>query len=331
LKTVALLLDDMQNRYQQLLLRKAKEHAARLDVRLVDVQFAGGASWTQLESINVHLRSATPPDALIVLLAGEQRAGGWLERAASKNISVVFLNRIPSWIDAVRGKFPQALLAGVAPAQVAVGELQAAQVVRLVRPAAFVMLITGAARSPTAIERQHGFLNTVRRQVTVTQLDGRWSALEAEKALSEWFEAGADRGRTLDLIVCHNDAMAAGARRALSKQAKISGRPELADIPFIGCDGIEDEGQAMVRDGKLTATVVLPATTPAAFDILQHYWNTRAQAETVLLAVESFPPLDKLRRPSLGPANPAGSGASREPGSFASDRASSKSTGHTNR
>jgi ribose transport system substrate-binding protein len=295
LKTVVLLLDDISNRYQQLLVRKAREQAEQLKIRLLDVQFAGGSGWSQLETINDHLRTTPPADAMLVLLAGDQHTGGWLERAVGRNIAVVFLNRIPPWVGEVRSKFPRALIAGVAPAQLAVGQVQAAQAMRLVRPGAFTILITGAARTPAAIERQRGFLEAVKRQLVVTQIDGQWSPQVAERALLEWLQIGAERGQTIDLVVCQNDAMVVGARRALAKHAKLLGRPELVNIPFIGCDGLEEEGQAMVRQGILTATVLLPVTTPKALDILQRYWNSHAQTATVLLGVESFPPLEKIR------------------------------------
>jgi ABC-type sugar transport system substrate-binding protein len=295
LKTIALLLDEVQNRYQQLLVRKARERASAQQFRLLEPQFADGSSWTQLESINIHLRAATPPDAMLILLAGEQHTGGWLERALGRNVAVVFLNRIPAWMNSVRSKFPGALVTGVAPTQVAVGELQAAQALRIVRPESFVMLITGAAKSPTAIERQRGFIDSVNRRLSVTQIDGRWSTQEAEKALSEWFRVGAARGRTIDLIVCQNDAMAVGAHRALTGHAKSLGRPELAHIPLVGCDGLEEEGQKLVRDGTLAATVVLPATTPIALDILPRFWSSGARPDTVQLDVDSFPPLPLIR------------------------------------
>lgn len=297
MKTVALLLDDAENRYQQLLVRKAKEHALRLNLRLLEPRFAGDSSWNQLESINALLRSEPLPDAMLVLLAGEQHTGVWLERAIAKHIAVVFLNRVPPWLAVVRSKSPRALVAAVAPTQVAVGELQGAQALRLARPGANVILVTGAARSPTAIERQRGFTDVVERQLKVNQVDGRWSAQEAERALSEWLFLGGERASAIDLVVCQNDTMVIGARRAMTMHATKLGRPELASVPYIGCDGLEEEGQIMLRDGRLTATVVLPATTPAALDILHRYWSSNVNADTVMLGVESAPPLDRLRPP----------------------------------
>ena len=295
MKTVALLLDESKNQYQQLLLRRAREQAGPLRFELFDSQYADGSSWNQLESINNYLRLSTPPDALLVMLAGEQHNGSWLERVIAKNIAVVFLNRIPPWLTPMRRKFPHALLAAVAPTQLAVGRLQAEQAMRLVRSGSFVILITGATKSPTAVERQRGFMDTVKRHLNVCVLDGRWSAQDAEAALTEWFQLGAERARPLSLIACQNDPMAQGAHRALLRYAKSSGRPEIARVPLLGCDGLEAEGQAWVRSGILTATIILSPTTPIAFEILQRYWASGVRCQTIELEVTSFPPLQNLR------------------------------------
>ena len=296
MKTVALLLDDANNRYQQLLARQARAHTPRQELRLLRPVFAQGSSWTQIETINKYLRSASPPDALLIMPSGEQHTGSWLERALGKNLAVVLLNRIPDWIN-IGNKFPNALAAGVAPRQVEVGQLQAQQALRIVRPGAFVLLVTGAAKSQTAIERRTGFLDSIGKRLNVTLVDGRWTPEEAEKAMAEWLKVGAERNRSIDLVVCQNDNMAVGVRRALLYHARLLRRPELANTPLIGCDGLEEEGQTMVRGGSLVATVVLPATTPVALDVLHQYWTHGTRPGTVGLEVSSYPALDEIRRP----------------------------------
>jgi hypothetical protein len=90
--------------------------------------------------------------------------------------------------------------------------------------------------------------------------------------------------------------MAEGARGLLTEHAGTSGRRGLATVPVIGCDGLEDEGQAMVTRGRIAATVVMPVTTSAALATLRRYWDEGERpGETVLLDATSFPPLDTLR------------------------------------
>jgi ABC-type sugar transport system substrate-binding protein len=295
-KRVALLLDDPENRYQQLLVREARATAARCDVTLLDPEFAGGSSWTQVESVNRHLREARP-DGILVMLAGGQWTRAPFERLPRAGVAVVLLNRIPAWVDELRREHSSALVAAVTPRQDGVGEIQADQSLRLARPGSFVILITGDSASPATVGRRRGFLEKVAGRLTVHELDGRWSAKGAEKALGEWFRVGAERDRPLGLVVCQNDAMAGGARGVLLRLAAGSGRPDLGRVPLVGCDGLEEEGRSMVGRGELAATVVMPPTTPPALEILRRYWDTGDRAETAFLEASSHPALEALGSP----------------------------------
>jgi ABC-type sugar transport system substrate-binding protein len=294
MRTVALLLDDPENLYQQLLVREAREAASRQGLALLPPEFARGSSWTQLESINAHLRREPRPEGVLVMLAGGQFTPSAFERVVKAGIAVVFLNRIPPWGEDLRTRYPQALVAGVAPHQFGIGQIQARHAHRLAPRGGFVVLITGEAASPAAAERKRGFVETVGGAIDVHVLDGQWSAAGAEKALADWFRIGAERGRPIDLVVCHNDAMAEGARKALARQAASSGRKEIALVPIIGCDGLREEGLAMLSRGELVATVVVPPTTPPALEMLRRYWDSGAKpAATVLVEASPYPPLDQ--------------------------------------
>lgn len=295
MKTTALLLEDAQNLYQQLLVREARAAAPRCDTQLLEPLFAGGSSWTQVETINGFLRAQKPPDALLVVLAGGEATQGTYQRVVKAGIPLVLLNRVPPWVDDLRARFPRALIAGVAPDQEGIGRIQAEQALRLAKRGAFVMLVTGTAASMAAQGRKRGLLEALEDRFVVHELDGGWSAAGADKALSAWFRLGAERDRSTELVICQNDAMAEGVRTALKRQAAAAGTPGLERIPLIGCDGLAEEGQARVARGELAATVVLPPTTPAALQILKRYWETGAVAGTVSLEAASYPAIDTLR------------------------------------
>jgi ABC-type sugar transport system substrate-binding protein len=292
MKTVALLLDDVANQYQQLLVREAEAQAGRQDCRLLEPAFAGGSSWTQLETIQSFLRKPTGrPDAVVVMLAGGQMTASAFARLAKADIPMVFVNRVPLWIDDLRTQFPRALVAAVAPRQRGIGEVQAQHAFRLARTGAFVLMVTGEARSQAAVERHQGFLETAGSRFDVHALDGRWSPEGAAQAVEEWFRVGAKRDLPLALVVCHNDTMARGVRTALGRQASITGRSDLAHVPIVGCDGLESEGLAMVARGELAGTVVLPTTTPPALKILRRFWDSGATSGTVQLEATAYPRL----------------------------------------
>jgi ABC-type sugar transport system substrate-binding protein len=294
MKTVALLLEDEDNLYQQLLSREAKLAAERLGIAVLEPEFAESSSWSQIESVNAHLRRDPPPDALMIVLAGEQYTRPTFERVAGRGVALAFLNRIPDWAPELRAQHPRALAVGVTPRQVGIGELQGCQALALARPGASVLLVTGSAGSVTAVERTRGFRETVKDRLAVHAIDGRWSGARARRSLGEWFRFG-PADESLGLVVCQNDAMAGGVRAGLAEQATASGREELRNLPVIGCDGLEDEGQAMVARGELTATVVLPPTTPAALEALEAWWEKGERLETAFVEATSFPALEKLK------------------------------------
>jgi ABC-type sugar transport system substrate-binding protein len=292
-KRVALLLDDPENRYQQLLVREARAAAGRHDVELLEPEFACGSSWTQVESVNRHLREARP-DGALVMLAGGQWTRAPFERLARAGVPVVLLNRIPDWVEDLRREHARVLVAGVTPRQEGVGELQAQIALRVARPGSFVILVTGEAASAAAVARTRGFRETIAGRLSVHELDGRWSVKGAEQAVAEWFRMGAERDRPLGLVVCQNDAMAGGARSALVRQAASSGRHGLEHVTLVGCDGLAEEGRSMIARGEITATVVMPPTTPSALEILGRYWDVDARPGTVLLEAAPYPSLEAL-------------------------------------
>jgi ABC-type sugar transport system substrate-binding protein len=285
-KSVALLLDDPQNLYQQLLAREAQSAAAAHGLKLLPPEWAQGSPWTQLESINALLRKEARPEGIVIMLAGRLTRGP-AERLVKSGLAVVFIQRIPDWVLELQTTYRETLVAAVSPRQERIGEIQARHALRLLPAGSFVLLITGDLSTAAAVKRKQGFLDTVAQRLLVQALDGRWSAAGTEQAIAEWLRLGAERERKIDLVVCANDAMAAGARRALSRHDK-----ELAGLPMIGCDGLEQEGKPMLARGELAATVVVPPTTPKALELLAGYWTSGVRSGgVVLLDSESLPPL----------------------------------------
>jgi ABC-type sugar transport system substrate-binding protein len=301
MKTVALLFDDQKNAYQQLLVREARSAADELRIRLLEPRFADGSSWNQIAALNEQLRSETPPDAVVTLLVGGQLTRGQFERVARAGISVVLLNRVPSWTVDLQTQYPQVLVTAVTPRQEDVGRIQGQQARRMANDGALVILITGTGASMTAIARKQGFVETVEDHFDLRELDGSWTLEGAEQVLAKWFHIGTER--LPQLIVCHNDLMAQGARMALEKEAARTQRPELRRVPLLGCDGLADEGRARVKRGEQAATVVLPTTARVAMDALARYWKSGEKSAIVELASTSFPELDALK-----PASGAGGG-----------------------
>jgi len=66
-------------------------------------------------------------------------------------------------------------------------------------------------------------------------------------------------------------------------------------IPYLGVDGIAKTGQAWVRDGLLTATIVVPAIAGQAIRMLgPALLAGKTVPDRTFTVSESMPPLDKL-------------------------------------
>ncbi len=93
-------------------------------------------------------------------------------------------------------------------------------------------------------------------------LNGEWTAASAEKALAAWLRLKTAERFVPDAVVCQNDNMARGTRRALERL-----RPEWARAPFLGCDGLPASGRRDVDEGRLAATVGVPSCAGPAIEL----------------------------------------------------------------
>jgi ribose transport system substrate-binding protein len=95
-------------------------------------------------------------------------------------------------------------------------------------------------------------------------------------------------------VVCQNDCMTIGARKALIELPVAERKPWL-DIPFLGCDGVRKTGQEWVRTGQLRATVVIPPMAGHALEMLVKAIDSGSMpAERTLCSPRSFPDIADL-------------------------------------
>ncbi len=280
-----------------MLRREAAARARELGITVLDARYAEGSSFVQIDQLLACVKDAKQrPDAVLIVTAGSVSELPACRRAAKAGVSLVFLNRAPAFLAELRQAHPELLVTLVAPNQTEIGRIQATQSARLAPTGAFVLLVTGPSHDASALARKEGFLTESGSRFSVHLLEAHWNEDGAYRSVSDWFRIGADRHRELALVACANDPMARGARRALVERARTAGIEGYARVPILGCDGLPDEGQQMVHDGEISATILMPSTTPAAIDALQTFWTRGERPDRLLLPPQSFPALDEIRR-----------------------------------
>jgi ribose transport system substrate-binding protein len=174
-----------------------------------------------------------------------------------------------------------------------VGRIQGRQIGALV-PEGNVLYIEGPFTSAATQQRTKGMLSTKPASVQLKMLKGDWTERSAHNAVKSWLALGSSRQLQIRAVICQNDAMAMGARKAFVDLTEAD-REQWLSIPFTGCDGVTKTGQDWVRRGLLKATIITPPSTGPALEILAKAVNAASMPpDRTLIPPESFPPIAQL-------------------------------------
>jgi ABC-type sugar transport system substrate-binding protein len=281
-----------EQEFQQLQARDARDAAARLGLE-VEVVFAEGHAVVQIQQLfkHIHAPEAERPAAIVV----ESTTAEGLERVARNavraGIGWILVNTRVAYVDALRAEHPGLPIALVGSDHREVGRIQGRQCRSLLPGGGHVLCVQGPADSTVSADRLAGLVEALGTGFEVRSLNGDWTEASGEKAVVHWLRLKTAEAFTPDVVLCQNDSMAAGARRALRAH-----HPEWGSLPFLGCDGLPDGGQRMVARGELTATVVTPSNTGPALEIVSRWLRTRqVPSREILLPPRSHPPEDRIR------------------------------------
>ena len=133
--------------------------------------------------------------------------------------------------------------------------------------------------------------------VDIKTLKGDWTKESGHRAIASWLRLSTSRQLHVRLVSAQNDDMAIGARNAFQEVVSTSERQAWLALPFTGCDGLPDTGKAWVNQRLLAATVVTPAMTGTALELIVKATQTKTQPpECTLMAPSSYPSLGELER-----------------------------------
>ncbi len=285
-----------ENDYQLEQASSAEQAAARLGVD-AQVIFADNDAITQSTQILKAIQGDPKdrPDAIIFEPVGGTALPQVARAAINAGIAWAVLNRDAAYIAEFRqtSKVP---IFGVSSDQVEVGRIAGRQCAALLPRGGSILYIEGPSQSVVSRERALGMQETKPANIHVAVLKGQWTEESARRAVSSWLKLSTSQKATVDLIVSQNDAMAIGARKAFQELPNEAERERWLNIPYLGCDGVPKTGQAWVRSGLLTATILTPPSAGPAIEMLiDALQKKKILPERAFTESASIPPIENLQ------------------------------------
>jgi ribose transport system substrate-binding protein len=289
---VVVALTTRENDYQAEQAVTAAEIATRLGIKLQIIYADNDAVNQTQQLIKIIQDPAQRPSAILVEPVGTGMPQV-AKAAVGAGIGWGIINSDPEYITELRqaGDTP---VFSVSTDQVEVGRIQGRQVGMLL-PEGNVLYIEGPFNSTATQLRTKGMLSTKPAAVELKMLKGDWTERSAHNAVKSWLSLGSSRQLQIRAVICQNDAMAMGARKAFIGLTD-KDREQWLSIPFTGCDGVTKTGQDWVRRGLLKASIITAPAAGIALEILAKAFNAGSMPpDRTLIPPQSFPAVEQLR------------------------------------
>jgi len=235
------------------------------------------------------------PSAIVFEPVGGTALPQVARAAVAAGIGWAVLNRDANYIAELRqtGKAP---VFGVTSDHVEIGRIQGRQCAALLPTGGAVLYVQGPSENSAAKERTLGMQEAKPANIHLTMLRGQWTEESAQRAVRSWLKLTTSQKATIDLIAAQDDSMAVGARKAFQELPSEIDRERWLSLPYLGCDGLPNTGQAWVRSGLLTATIFIPPNTGQAIEMLaEALQGGKTPPERALTSAVSVPTLEALR------------------------------------
>jgi len=234
------------------------------------------------------------PDAIVLEPVGGTALPQVARAASAVGIGWAVLNRRPEYLAELRRQATAPMFAITADHD-EIGRIQGRQFAALLPQGGMILYIEGPSRSSSAEKRTAGMLETKPANIQVSMLRANWTTESATHAVVSWLRLSTSRSAPINLVAAQDDAMAMGAREAFKRVANDQERARWLSLPFTGCDGQPETGQAWVREKLLAATIYLSPLTGMAMEILAASIKngTQPQEHSTLTPV-SIPALEHL-------------------------------------
>lgn len=280
--------------YQELLWDDCQEAAHRHDFPVRSF-WADNDAHKQLKQIESCLSEPEDqrPTAVIVSPVREIALISTAHGAARLGIGFTLLQRWANYMTDLRREYANLPIFSVMADQRDVGRIQGRQFKALLPRGGKLVYIRGPLGTSSAMRRFAGLQEVLQGSaIEMSPLNGDWTIEGGARAMHEWMQGGEGSSWRQYVVGAQNDAMAMGARKALEDLAHESSIP-IDGIRVCGCDGSPAYGQRLVRERKLTSTVIMPPSAGRAVDEIASMLGGGPRPHAQIL-------LDPLSLPELG-------------------------------
>ena len=203
---------------------------------------------TRLQSLQIDSLVDEGVNLLVVSPNDDRALNASLRRAYERHIPIVFFDRITSI------PFYTAYIGGD---NIDAGRQMARYAVRLCRDSVHVqgrrpvvLEMTGPMTLSPDRDRHTGFSDVMQHcpDIEYCRVSGNWSYEDSRGQMQRWLEAG----KKADVVFCHSDHAAFGAREGALRTGQGTG------IRFLGVDALPGEGIDSILQGKLAASYIYP-------------------------------------------------------------------------
>jgi len=288
---VVVALTTRENDYQAEQAAAVTEMATRLGVKIQLIYADNDAVNQTQQLIKIIQDPSQRPTAILVEPVGTGMPQV-AKAAVAAGIGWGIINSDPDYIAELRrgGAVP---VFSVSTDQSEVGRIQGKQMGILV-PTGNVLYIEGPFNSTATQLRTKGMLSTKPAAVELKVLKGDWTERSAHNAAKSWMSLGSSRELKIRGVICQNDSMAMGARKAFVDLTE-KDREQWLSIPFTGCDGVTKTGQEWVRRGLLKATIITAPAAGTALEILARAVTSGSMPpDRTAIPPRSFPAIEDL-------------------------------------
>jgi len=283
------------NDYQIEQAEVAEQTARKLGVD-VEIIYAEGDAINQSQQLLriIQAPANTHPDGIIFEPVGGTALPQVARAAVSAGVAWVVMNRETDYIPELRrtSKVP---VFSLTSDHEEIGRIQGKQLAALLPKGGSVLYIQGPSENTAAKQRAAGMYETKPPDIQVKVMRGQWTESSAYKTVSSWLRLSTSRQTPIDVVAAQNDVMALGAKKAFQEFSDPVLRDRWVSLPYIGVDGVSKTGQAWVKRGSLTATVIVPPNTGRAIEMLtQALQGGSLPPERTLTVPRSMPSIEEL-------------------------------------